>query len=92
MGALGGFLVGYLLGTQAGKEGVNELLGAVNQIRTSDEFKAIVATGMATAGATLGRFAEQGKGMLGSAVSDQAKTMAGQAKTLLDRRFLGSAA
>jgi hypothetical protein len=85
MGALGGFLVGYLLGTQAGKQGVAELRGALNQIRTSEEFKAFLATGTATAGAMLGRFAEQGKGMLGAVVSEQAKSM-------LDRRFLGSAA
>lgn len=85
MGALGGFLVGYLLGTKAGKQGVETLISSLNQIYSSDEFKAVVATGTSTAGALLGRFAEQGKGMLGAVVADQAKT-------IFDRRFLGSAA
>jgi hypothetical protein len=85
MGALGGFLVGYVLGTKAGKNSVDELRGAMNQIRSSEAFKAFLATGMATASTVLGRVAEQGKGMLGSVVADQAKN-------LFDRRFLGSAA
>jgi hypothetical protein len=85
MGALGGFVVGYLLGTNAGKQGIENLINAANQIYASDEFKALVASGTSMAGALLGRFAQQGKGVLGAVVADQAKT-------IFDRRFLGSAA
>jgi len=80
VGALGGFLVGYIMGTKAGRQGIDQLVSAWNQIVASDEFKALLQSGTTTASAVLGRVAEQGKGVLGSVVADQAKQV-------LDRRL-----
>ena len=41
--ALGGFVVGYLLGARAGREGLGELVDALNTIRRSDEVRGLVA-------------------------------------------------
>ena len=49
MGAMIGFLAGYLLGTRAGKEGLEELREAVTVIAQSEEVRALLAGGLAAA-------------------------------------------
>jgi len=49
MGAVVGFAVGYLLGTQAGREGLEELVASWKVISESDEVRDLVAGGMAAA-------------------------------------------
>jgi hypothetical protein len=42
MGAIGGFVVGYLLGTRAGRRGLEELVEAWGTIRRSEEVRALL--------------------------------------------------
>jgi hypothetical protein len=46
MGALIGFVVGYVLGTRAGDKGAAELKEAWNTIRSSDEARHLVTQGV----------------------------------------------
>jgi hypothetical protein len=46
MGVIVAFLVGYVLGTRAGREGMQQLVNAVEEIAQSPEVRGLVATGM----------------------------------------------
>ncbi|MFI5040518.1 MAG: hypothetical protein ACHQNA_01495 [Acidimicrobiales bacterium] len=48
MGAIIGFLLGYVLGTRAGDKGWLELQESWNTIRSSEEVRDIIAGGWAT--------------------------------------------
>ena len=60
MGALFGFIVGYLLGTREGQRGYGEIKDAWHTIRTSDESRDLISRGLA--GAMY--FAQHGPAML----------------------------
>lgn len=49
MGALSGFVIGYLVGTRAGKASLRELTGAVRTIAASPEVRGLVMTAGALA-------------------------------------------
>ena len=49
MGALMGFIVGYLAGVKAGPEGLDELKRAWQTIQQSEEFKALLAAALGVA-------------------------------------------
>jgi hypothetical protein len=48
-----GFVVGYVVGTRQGRDGVKQMLAAVDGIRNSPETRELVLTGMAIARSTL---------------------------------------
>ncbi|MGH2534860.1 MAG: hypothetical protein ACRDJW_21580 [Thermomicrobiales bacterium] len=53
MGALVGFVVGYFLGTRAGREGVDDLRDAWKTISASQEFQGLRATAMSMIGVAM---------------------------------------
>lgn len=53
MGALFGFVIGYLIGTKSGNKGLDEIKDAWKMISASDEFKGLTQTGMSIAGEVL---------------------------------------
>jgi hypothetical protein len=55
MGTIFGVIVGYALGTQAGKDGWKELKDAWTTIRNSEEVRDLLSGGLALAGQVLGR-------------------------------------
>jgi hypothetical protein len=61
MGMLGAFIVGYILGTRAGQDGIKNLRQAWSDISESQEVQALVATGVSLAGTTLTQLSERGK-------------------------------
>lgn len=65
MGALAGFLLGYWLGTKAGKHGMEEMISAGKQIAKSDEFKSAMAGATQMAGSMLSAGASMAAGRLG---------------------------
>ena len=72
MGVMVGFAVGYLLGTRAGDEGYQEMMGALKTITSSGELKEL-------AGAAVGMLADllkQGTGALGDADESKLRRIA----------------
>jgi hypothetical protein len=61
MGTIFGVIVGYALGTQAGKDGWKELKDAWATIRSSEEVRDLLSGGMAIVGQLL----ERGSGLAG---------------------------
>jgi hypothetical protein len=55
MGAAFGVFVGYVLGTRAGEKGYTEMLDACDTIRSSDDVKGFLASGMVIAKELAGR-------------------------------------
>jgi hypothetical protein len=53
MGVIMAFLVGYVLGTRAGREGMEQLLDAVGDIAASEEVQGLVTTGLHLVGGPL---------------------------------------
>lgn len=53
MGALIGFAIGYVLGTRAGRDGLERLTAATSEVLASQEFRDLLATGTAVAGGVL---------------------------------------
>jgi uncharacterized protein with ACT and thioredoxin-like domain len=53
MGVIMAFMVGYVLGTRAGREGMEQLVDAVEAIATSEEVHALVVTGLNLMGGPL---------------------------------------
>ena len=53
MGVVVEFFVGYVLGTRAGREGMEQLVDALEQIAESDEIRGLVATGAGLVGSPL---------------------------------------
>lgn len=49
MGAMFGFVIGYVLGTRAGEKGHTEIKEAWHTIRTSDETRDLISRGLAGA-------------------------------------------
>lgn len=54
MGTLFGFVVGYVLGARVGSRGFEEVLGALEAIRRSEEFAAFRALGTAHVRSVIG--------------------------------------
>jgi hypothetical protein len=53
MGVIMAFMVGYVLGTRAGREGMEELLDSVEAIARSDEARALAVMGLNLVGGPL---------------------------------------
>ena len=66
--AIVGFAVGYVVGCKAGQEGLNQLLNAWEDIRTSDEFAAMVETAKGLVVHVARQAFETGSGMLSADV------------------------
>jgi hypothetical protein len=85
---LAGFAVGYWIGTQHGRKGLQDLIDACNQIQRSDEFRALVSEGARMAeqvvrGVIAGR---AGNGTMLAALTQQARELlAGSARLRLVR-------
>jgi hypothetical protein len=65
MGTLLGFALGYYLGTQAGPNGVDDLLKSWREIQESEDYQALVAT----LTATLESVMQQGQGAVANFIS-----------------------
>jgi hypothetical protein len=65
MGALAGFVLGYILGVKAGPEGLEELSKAWEAITNSEEFKELLAVGVTLVGNVI----NQGGQALGEALA-----------------------
>jgi hypothetical protein len=53
MGVIMAFLAGYVLGTRAGREGMEQLLDGVEEIARSEEVRGLVVTGLNLVGGPL---------------------------------------
>jgi hypothetical protein len=53
MGVIMAFMAGYVLGTRAGREGMEELLDSVEAIARSDEVRELVVAGLNLLGGPL---------------------------------------
>jgi hypothetical protein len=53
MGVVVAFLVGYVLGARAGREGLEELLDSLQTISQSNEFRGVLGTGLALVDSTV---------------------------------------
>lgn len=83
MGAMVGFLVGYVMGARSGEQGYEELATACRDIAESDEFRALVAAAQMFAQNALAQGAEsaagnlrdlsEGRGPLGQALKQMAE-------------------
>ncbi|HXF56492.1 MAG TPA: hypothetical protein VNO34_02760 [Actinomycetota bacterium] len=62
MEAIAGFVVGYLLGAQQGREGLRRLQESWAVISKSEEFRGLVTSGLGVAGAVLQRGLSRGPG------------------------------
>ena len=67
MGALVGFLLGYLYGTRVGQEGLEELVRSWEVISSSDEVRDLVAGGVSMAR----DLALHGRGMLADRIQPE---------------------
>jgi hypothetical protein len=74
--ALVGFAVGYVVGAQAGKEGLERLVGSFQAIQKSEEFAAMVETAQSMLGGILRQAFETGTGVV-----------AGEVKGVVNRRL-----
>ncbi len=84
MEALAGFVVGYLVGTRSGREGLRELRESWKVVSASEEFQGMTATARSMAGMVLHQGMRAGvevaKGNSGGAVSlltDRLQTVIG---------------
>jgi hypothetical protein len=79
-----GFVVGYVVGTRQGRDGVRQMLAAVDDIRNSPEARDLVLTGMAIARSTMGQVLGGGAGAIltgaAHAVSKKADSLLVEAK------------
>jgi len=83
MEALGGFLVGYLLGTRAGKEGLTELVQSWQTIRESEEFQGLVGMAGSVLGGAVSAATSRGR----SSMSDRVvESLVDQAREALTRK------
>jgi hypothetical protein len=53
MGVILAFFIGYVLGTRAGREGMEELIDSVEQIARSEEVRGLITMGAALLGIPL---------------------------------------
>jgi hypothetical protein len=74
--ALVGFAVGYYVGAQAGREGLERLMTSISAIQRSDEFAAFVDTARQMLGQAARQAMETGSGMI-----------AGEVKGVVNRRL-----
>ena len=76
-----GFVVGYLVGTRQGRDGLRKARDSFDAIRTSPEVQQLVSTGMSIAGSTMKQLLSGGAGPMISgvveAVSRKANEMMG---------------
>ncbi len=66
--AIVGFAVGYVVGCNAGKEGLSKLMKAWETIQTSDEFAAMIDTGKGLVTQVARQAFETGGGVLAGEV------------------------
>ena len=76
MMALVGFAVGYVVGVQHGKEGMERLISSWTQIQGSEEFAAAIASGR-----------EMAVGMLKQVLSTGTGFVSGEVKDVVGRRL-----
>lgn len=76
MFALVGFAVGYVVGAQAGREGLNQLITSWKAIQSSEEFAGMVETTRTLVGAAAKQIIETGAGVV-----------AGEVKGVVNRRL-----
>ena len=74
--ALVGFAVGYYVGAQSGREGLERLVSSLGAIQKSDEFAALVDTARQLLGQAAKQAMEMGTGMV-----------AGEVKGVVNRRL-----
>ncbi len=74
--ALVGFAVGYYVGCQSGREGLEKLIASFGQVQRSDEFSAMVDTARQLLGQAAKQAMEMGTGMV-----------AGEVKGVVNRRL-----
>jgi hypothetical protein len=67
MGAMVGFVIGYLVGTRAGEKGRSELLEAWQTIVNSEEVRDLVSGGLSMAR----DFVQHGSGMLAERLQEE---------------------
>lgn len=81
METLIGFVIGYMVGTRQGRDGLQKTRESFDAIRSSPEVRQLVATGASIAGSTMKKLLSGGAGpMLGGvveAVSRKANEMMG---------------
>lgn len=70
MFALVGFAVGYVVGAQAGREGMLQLVNAAKAIQSSDEFAALVETARTVVLAAARQAFETGTGVVTGEMKD----------------------
>jgi hypothetical protein len=75
METLVGFMVGYLVGTRQGRDGMRRTRESFDAIRTSPDVRQLVATGAAIAGSTAKQLLSGGAGPLLAAVSRRAAVL-----------------
>lgn len=78
-----GFAVGYYVGSQAGRDAIDELRNAVGDIRGSEEFQAMQASALSMAG----EFAMDAVSPKKSSQNELALSLVGQAAGFLQRRM-----
>lgn len=70
METLIGFVVGYLVGTKQGREGLDKVRESVDVIRNSPEVRQLVLTGSSIAGAAVRQVLSGGAGAILTGVVD----------------------
>jgi hypothetical protein len=78
-----GFVVGYLVGVNGGRDGLQRMRSSWQAIRTSPEVRRLVTEGMVVAQAAAGRAS---RGGLGGAIGGAADVLAARAASARDRR------
>lgn len=76
MEVLAGFLLGYILGTEAGAAGVSNLKEAFGTVSTAGEVQSVMSKGMSTGQGLLGGFMGGGSGSTLRNAKDAIGTMA----------------
>lgn len=74
MEVLAGFVLGYILGTDAGGKGISVMKDALGSVAASDEVQSVMSTGASSAQGLLGGVL--GGGGTGGSVKDAISTMA----------------
>ena len=74
MGALIGFILGYIVGAKAGPEGYDEVVRSIRTLMESEEWKGLVATATGFLGNTLAQGGDAVAEQLRSSSEDLAKT------------------
>lgn len=70
METLIGFAVGYVVGTQQGRDGLRRMQETIEAIRSSDEVRMAVITGASIAGSAVRQALGSGAGALASGAAD----------------------